>query len=482
MEELKFIGSLLEWFGFFYIMAFILAFLAIYGTSTLLTMLYQKRTKSQDMIKDNAVQYPPVSILVPAYNEEAVIIDSLELLFNLDYPEYEVVVVNDGSSDNTIKVLTEYYDLQPISTAHPGWVKSAPIVAVYRSPKRPNLVVVDKINGRKADALNSALNFSQYPIYCCIDADSYIRPDGLLRCIQPFLNDPKVVGVGCAIRVMEGAKVTGKNSVEGGVPFGKWRNVIVGFQIVEYLLAFTMARMVWTGVNATPLISGAFAMYNKEIVIQAGGYRSGCIGDDSDMTLRVHQYLTLINPRPYRIKYVPEPICWTQVPTDWKSLWSQRIRWQRGLSDGILERPKLFLNPKHPGLGFLAIPFLLLFEMINPLFDFAGVFVLGFGTLFGFVDFHNYLISLFFIFCFWNCLTAFAILYDQLSFKTYRNKWDIPKMIALTLMMAVGYFHFKLFARLLGLYQQLTNQKKSHGHMARHAMTIPSGEANRAAA
>jgi cellulose synthase/poly-beta-1,6-N-acetylglucosamine synthase-like glycosyltransferase len=467
---LKLLFIFFEWLGFTYIVTFMILNTLLFAVCFGMVVRYKQRRPSLDMLHDNEAQYPPVSILVPAYNEETVIIDSLEQLFRIDYPNYEVVVVSDGSTDNTLGVLNAFYDLEPISTVHPGWVKSAPIVGAWRSKKRPNLTVVDKVNGRKADALNAALNFSKYPIYVCIDADSYVREDALLRCIQPFINDPNMVAVGCGLRVMEGAQITGKTSVKGGIPWKFPGSLIVAFQILEYLRAFTISRIGWTLINAVPLISGAFAMYRKDVVIQAGGYRSGCIGDDSDMTLRVHQYLALINPRKYKMAFIPEPLCWTQVPMDWKSLFNQRIRWQRGAVDGILERPGLLLNFKQPGLGFVCLPFIIVFALFSPVFDVFGLLVLFVGFGFGLVAIKNFLLSLFFIYAYWALMSAAAILLDEITYKTYQNKWDVLKLMGLALFEALGYYHFQLVARLLGLYRHLTNQKRDHGHMVRHAM------------
>jgi cellulose synthase/poly-beta-1,6-N-acetylglucosamine synthase-like glycosyltransferase len=468
MDYFKVFFLIMEIIGFVYIGAFLVSNTALFVTSATMVLSYFRRTRAQDLCRDNDSQLPPISILVPAYNEEAVIVDSLKLLFKMDYPEFEIVVSNDGSSDNTMEVLKENFDLYPVAIDNPQWVTHKPVVGVWKSTVYPNLTVVDKVNGRKADAMNAALNFSRYPLYCCIDADSYIRKDGFRRCIQPFLNDPRVVGVGCGLRVMEGAKVDEDGNVVGYVP----SNLLAAFQTLEYLRAFLLVRIGWTFINASPLISGAFALYRKDIVLEAGGYRANCMGDDSDMTLRVHQHCSLIKPRPYRIRFIPEPICWTQVPTDAKSLFNQRIRWQWGCIDGIFERPDLFLNPKQFGVGFGSIPYLLLFNYLDPIMNIVGMFFLVVGYIYGFVSLNTIVLMASIIYTYWLVICALTVLLEEVTFKSYRGRWDILKLFGLGALEGFGYYQFNIVARLIGIYRHMTNQTKVHGHIQRQTLAI----------
>ena len=258
----------------------------------------------------------PISIVAPAYNEELNILESVNSLLSLEYPLFEVIVVNDGSTDSTLRKLIEAFDLKKTNRVFRKSVESAPVLGIYISPREPKLVVVDKINGKKADAMNAGLNISRYPLFCAIDADSLIDRDALLKAVRPFHEDPeRMVGVGGIIRVSNGCVVKRGQVQKISMP----RNVLARFQVLEYLRAFFGGRMGMSMMNCLLIISGAFGVFRKDIALKVGGYRSGAIGEDIDLVIRLRRYLH-DHKIPYRITFVPDPVCWTEGPENLKVL------------------------------------------------------------------------------------------------------------------------------------------------------------------
>lgn len=434
-----------------------------------LVMRAYRTARTTSLLKADPRQYPPISILIPTYNESAVIMTTLINLLNLDYPEFEIIVSNDGSSDDTFKILQKNFDLWPAYNIGLNCLSHKPIRNIYRSRANPRLIVLNKMNGRKSDALNAALNIAKFDIYCCVDADGFIRRDGLKRCVQAFLDDPEVIGIGCGLRVMEGASLTG-HTIQGGIS----NNLLAAFQSLEYLRAFLLERIAWVPLNAVPLISGAFALYKKDIIISLGGYRSSCIGDDADITMRVHRYMALIKHQPYKIIYLPEPVCWTQVPTDWKSLFDQRIRWQRGALDGVFFSPSLLFTSRQKALGWVTLPVLLFMSLGVPVFDCFCLIAVFTGLLTGLLHLKSVIIALSLVYSFWILFSVLAILLDQVTFKTYQNQWDVLKLFGLALIQPILYSPGVSAARLVGIYQMLKKSKIIHGTMHRHTPVFES--------
>jgi cellulose synthase/poly-beta-1,6-N-acetylglucosamine synthase-like glycosyltransferase len=253
---------------------------------------------------------PGISVLVPAYNEAAVIVPSVRALLALRYPRHEVIVANDGSTDATIEVLTDAFDLVPVPLAVRDTVASAPFRTTYLSRHHPNLIVLDKENGGRSDALNAALRLARYPYVCVIDADSLLEEDALLKAAKPILDAPELlVATGGTIRIANGCRVDHGRVVDARLP----RSRLAKMQVLEYLRAFLQARAAWSRLNALGLISGAFGLFHRPLVEQVGGYWTDTVGEDFELTLRLHRYLR-DRDEPYRIAFVSDPVCWTEVP------------------------------------------------------------------------------------------------------------------------------------------------------------------------
>jgi cellulose synthase/poly-beta-1,6-N-acetylglucosamine synthase-like glycosyltransferase len=321
---------------------------------------------------------PPISVLVPAYNEEAGIIDSIRSLLALDYRNFEIVVISDGSSDQTVPKLIEGFDLRPVERPTPPFLDHKPINGVYVPKGRLNLIVLDKENGGKADALNAGINFARFPLVCAIDADSVLEQDALVKTAMPFLDDPiGTVVSGGLVRIANGCRIDRGRVVEAHLP----RAALPMFQVVEYLRAFFGARTGWSAVNGLLIVSGAFGVFRRDAVVGAGGYSTDTVGEDMELTVRMHRTMRE-QRRPCRIVYVPDPVCWTEAPESLRVLRRQRRRWHRGSAETLLTHARMFANPRYGSAGLLGMPALLLFELLGPVIELSGyaVAIVAFAT------------------------------------------------------------------------------------------------------
>ena len=301
---------------------------------------------------------PGISLVVAAYNEELTIVESLRALLALDYPKREVVVVNDGSSDGTLALLQKTFRLVQAPLAYVEHIPTAVVRGVYRSLDEPDLVVIDKENGRgKADASNAGINAASMPGVMTLDADTTLEPDALSRAVLPFLEDPSTIAVGASVGIVNGSRVEAGRVIETRMP----RSWLARFQIVEYLRAFLMFRLAMAPANAVPLLSGAFGLVRRDALLEVGGYDHTSIGEDMDLTIRLHR-LYRERRQPYRIAYEPDPLCWTQAPEDWRSLRSQRTRWRRGFLQVFARHFRMVGNPRYGAVGRLMLPYPAFFD------------------------------------------------------------------------------------------------------------------------
>ncbi len=333
---------------------------------------------------------PAISILVPAYNEEANIAASLRSMLQLQYSEFEIIVINDGSKDGTLDVLKREFELVLFPEAVNARLPTQPVRGVWRSRLHANLRVIDKDNGGKADSLNAGINLSRHPLFCGVDADSLLARDSLQRVARPFLRDPRVVATGGTVRVANGCEVQAGFLTQVGLPSNPWAL----FQVVEYLRAFLFGRLGWSQLGAMLIISGAFGLFRTDVVVAAGGYRRNTIGEDMELVVRIHRLMRK-RGRPYRIEFVPDPVCWTEVPEDRCTLANQRIRWQRGLSESLAPHWRLMFSRTGGSPGWLAFPFMVLFEWLGPVVELGGYVFMVFAYAFGLVSWQAFAVFLF---------------------------------------------------------------------------------------
>ncbi len=407
---------------------------------------------------------PPVSLLVPAFNEEATIVASIWSLLQLEYPSFEIVVVNDGSRDSTLEVLKREFDLRPFPEATRISVPSRRLLGMYRSARFRNLRVIDKENGGKADALNAAINSARCPLVCIVDADSVLQRDSLTLAVRPFLEDATTVACGGTIRIANGCRVSEGFLEEVGMP----RSWLARIQVVEYFRAFLFGRMGWSPLNAMLIISGAFGVFRREAVIAAGGYRTDTVGEDMDLVVRLHRVHRLAGT-PYRIVFVPDPICWTEAPESLRVLRSQRMRWQRGLLESLAANRRLLFHRRGGAAGWLAFPVMLLFEALGPLVELVGLALMVVAALSGTLSGPAFFAFLLAAMGMGLLLSASALLLEEMAFHTFERPADLGLLMAAMVLENLGYRQLTAWWRLQATLLWLVRRPGRWGRMERSA-------------
>ena len=365
------ITALFEWWILGYFLALHLTHLALILRAFFSIRGYLDEVDTDRL--DSAFEtghYKPMTLICPAYNEEAGVVHSVNSLISLRYPEFQVVVVNDGSKDATLERLIAAFRLKPSQRVLRQLLPTKEVRGIYESVYVPNLVVVDKANGGKADALNCGINLARYPLVCCMDGDSLLENDSLLRIARPFMDRPDLVASGGVIRPLNGCKVTAMGIRGIHLP-DSW---LARFQIVEYLRAFLFGRVGLASLDTMFIVSGAFGVFLKDLIVEVGGFETATIGEDFELVVRMHRRLREAK-RPYHITLVPDPVCWTEVPEDAGVLGRQRNRWQRGLLETLWKHRRMWFNPKYGRVGLFSMPYFIFFEALAPLIEVAGYVV-----------------------------------------------------------------------------------------------------------
>lgn len=407
----------------------------------------------------------PISILVPAFNEALTIEDAVRSLLQLRYSEFEVIVINDGSSDETLEVLKQAFRLKEIPEAYRVRLATRPVRAIYRSLQHPNLRVLDKENGGKADSLNAGINDARYPLFCGVDADSMLHPESLRLLVRSFLEDPRTVACGGTVRLANGCEVKGGVVQRTGLP----GNLLALFQIVEYLRAFLFGRLGWVPLNALLIISGAFGLFHKETVVRAGGYRPDVVGEDMELVVRLHRTLRR-EGRPYRITFVPDPVCWTEAPIDLATLKNQRVRWQRGLGESLSLNWPLMFSRRGGMPGWFAFPFMMFFEWWGPVFEIGGYVFMLWAYAIGILSFEAMVAFLLVAIGMGVLLSTSSLLLEERSFHIYPKSKQTVLLLGVAILENFGYRQLMVLFRLYGLLQSLFGAKSRWGRMRRRTL------------
>ncbi len=400
-------------------------------------------------------------MIVPAYNEEAAIEQSLRSLLLLNYPQFEVVVVNDGSKDKTIEKMVEAFGLMRAPVVYPQPLDTQPVRALYRSLDNPDLVVIDKAHGGKADAINAGINAARYPLVCVVDADSILEPEALMRASLPFIENPDTLATGGIIRIVNGCTVEAGRVTKVDMP-DSW---LAQFQVVEYLRAFLSGRVFMSAANALLIISGAFGLFRRDAVIEVGGFRHDAIGEDMEIVARLHRRWRDTN-RPYRVVFQPDPVCWTEVPETRKILASQRNRWQRGTCQVLSYHMAMMGNPKYGSVGWFAMPYFLIFEAAGPLIEVSGYAVTLLAVMFGLLDVVFAQLLFLAAVVFGAMISITSVLLEEMSFRRYPKVRHLLLLAALGVVENFGYRQLTTYWRLRGSIDFLRN-KQGWGVMTR---------------
>lgn len=438
---------------FYYYLICNLAYLVMLITALKTTAAHQRELQSHRLgwIKDTPLA-PPITILAPAHNEEKSIRVAVRNLLELDYPEIEVIVINDGSVDGTLEELNKEFRLRPIRVVYIPQVQSAHVKALYRCEADPRLLVIDKEpGGSKADAVNAGLNAATSPYVCVVDADSILEKDALLRIMIPILADPKrVMCVGGIVRVLNGSEIEEGHMRRVRLP----RKSIEVIQVVEYLRAFLIGREAWAHANMLMIISGAFGVFRTELVRSVGGYRPSAIGEDFDLVARMHRRL-LEQGTDYHISFVPDPVCWTEVPADLRSLARQRARWQKGLLDVLWPNRDMLFRPRYGRIGCLALPYLWVYELLAPVIELGGIVTIALAAWFGVLSRQFFVQFLIFGYAFATMISIGSVLQEEMTYKRYNDWKDVARLVSYCFLEHFPYRQLHMVWRLQGLWQYM---------------------------
>lgn len=429
---------------FLYIIIVTITYIIQYFIAAVAVRKYLKKLKSSSHSEYAKSQnIIPISIAVPAYGEEEIIISAINALLNLDYQTYEVVVVNDGSTDNTLQILIDEFNLKPVLLANRDLIKTEKVLGIYKNLDIPKLVLIDKENGGKADSTNAAINASKYPYVTVIDADTLLEKDSLARLAMPFIENKDTVAVGGSIRVLNGAKVKNGEIIEANMP----KSHLAGFQVLEYYRAYLLGRMVWDTMGSTLIISGAFGLFKKDVIVEIGGYTNEGVAEDMELIVRMHRKLRE-EKRNYRITYINDAVCWTQAPDNIIDLWNQRRRWHIGLMDTLFKNKQMLFNPKYGVHGMFTVPYFWLFEFLSSILLPLGYILVFLGYFTGTLDFQLFMCFVIFNILLGIALSLGAILLEQYAFGRYLKISQMLKISMYAILENFGYRQIMLLARI----------------------------------
>jgi len=408
---------------------------------------------------------PSLSILAPAYNEGATIIENVRSLLSTHYNNFEVIIINDGSKDDTLQKLIPVYELVLTGHYFHPHLATKKLRGIYKSanPVYKKLIVVDKENGGKADALNVGINIASNQYIVCIDVDCILEQDAMLKLVRPFLESEgqRVIATGGVVRIANSCEVNNGKIVKVHLP----KQFLPRIQTLEYIRAFLLGRMAWSRIDGLLLISGAFGAFDREIAIEAGGYDHNTVGEDMELVVRMRRYMEERNLA-YKVAYIPDPLCWTEAPATFKILGRQRNRWTRGTIETLKLHKKIFFNKNYGVIGLLSYPYWFFFEFFAPLVEFTGFVGFILFALFGLIDWPFFLSLFLFVYSFSILYSVFAILMEVLTYNQYKKRSEIFKLLLMAIIEPFVFHPFVVWSAVRGNID-LLRKKKSWGEMTR---------------
>jgi poly-beta-1,6-N-acetyl-D-glucosamine synthase len=426
--------------------------------------LYSYHSKNKDFDDHQIMAYrelPSICIIAPAYNEEQTIIANIRSLMMMQYPKMQVIIVNDGSKDGTLAKAIREYDLVPVDYAFESDIPTAKVRGIYKSLDKTyaGLMLVDKENGGKADALNVGINVSRSDLVLCIDVDCIIEPDGILKMVKPFLQEDKgkrVIAAGGVIRVVNSCEINEGIITKVHYPENFWAK----FQVLEYFRAFTMGRMAWSRLNGLLMVSGAFGLFDREIVKAVGGYDKTTVGEDLELVVRMRKYMYQ-KKRPHRVAFIPDPLCWTEVPSSLQILSRQRKRWTKGCIDTLKKHKDLYMRPKYGVVGMLSYPYWVYFEWFGPLVEFFGILFMCLLMVLNLVNYRFLIVLALFVFSYSLALSSFAVFFESFYFQKYKGYKFLLQIIKMAFYEMFIYHPITLWFSIQGNYDYFIRKKKS---------------------
>jgi len=436
----------------------------------------KKYLNNKNSLPNNAIlksnNLPGISVIAPAFNEGANVVYNVKSLLSLSYSKLQIILVNDGSTDDTLEKLIQEFDLQKVDFYYQEKIKTQTIKGHYKStnPIYSKLLVVDKENGKsKADASNAGINSSKYPFFLCTDVDCILKNDTLIKLAKPYIESKvRVIATGAGIRISNSCEVTNGFLVKIHFP-KQW---YPRFQELEYVRAFLFGRMAWSQINGLLLVSGGLGLFDKEIAIAAGGYWHKSLGEDMELITRMRKYMHL-KKIPFAIKYIPESLCWTEVPATKEVLIRQRVRWARGLIQTLYLHKTIFLNPKYKITGLLIFPYFFFFEFLIPILELIGVIILVLGLFILNINYVYFLYLSLTVYLFYLIITFISILLDDVIYKNYSNSKEIIALIGMAMIEPFCYHPITVYASLKGYYHFFTQKEQIWGNMQRQGFSKP---------
>lgn len=410
---------------------------------------------------------PGISVIAPAYNEGLTIIYNIRSLLTLKYARYEIIVVNDGSTDDSMEQLIKEFSLVAVDFAYNAKIQTRPVKKIYKStdPAYAKLMIIDKVNGKsKADAVNAGINAAAYDYFVCTDVDCILHENTIIELVKPVMKEKnkRVIATGATLRAAN------SNTFDQGVMVNVKapRQVLARFQEVEYIRAFVLGKMGWTLLNCVPNVSGGLGLFDKEIAIRCGGYDHSSFGEDMELMTRMCRY-AIDNKIDYAIRYIPKTLCWTEVPSTLRIFGRQRTRWARGLAQLMYAHIGMFMRPRYGRFGLVVFPYNFFFELLAPIIEGGGILFFVVMGILGFINWPTAIILLVFVYTYAIMITTLAILYDQITFRYYNSWKDILLLCMMPFFEFFIYHPLIVFFSLRGYYFFLTGKKSGWGVMQR---------------
>lgn len=457
-------------------MIYMILIIIVYSLMLVFAYFHSRKRLRLDKFISNeesleAIYSKPVSIIVPAYNEERGIVGTVHSLLTLQYPQFEIVIVNDGSIDETLNIIIQQFKMEPVQRTIKKDLETKEINGIYESTLHPNIVLIDKLNGGKADALNAGINASKYPYFCSIDGDSILDHTSLLRVMKPIIaSNDDVIAAGGSVRIANGSDVQLGTVVNSTIP----NNPFVIMQMIEYFRAFYMGRIALSKFNLVLIISGAFSVFSKKWVVKAGGYSVNTIGEDMELVVKLHRYI-LEHDLKKRIEFVPDPVCWTEAPENIKDLRTQRRRWHQGLLGSLALHKRMTFNPKYKRIGLISVPYFWIVEFFGPVIELLGYLYILISFMVGNIYWESALIMTALFLIYSSFLSMFAILLESWSLNTYPRIRDIIKLMVFSLTEAFWFRPLTLLFRIEGIWYYL-RKRNDWGHLKRKGLSSESTE------
>ena len=464
--------EIIHYLFFIYSVAAIGSYLLLAAISAVETVEYKRKNSFvnyKEIMSSNIS--PSISIIAPAYNESLNIVENVRSLLSNHYVNYDVIIVNDGSKDDSLEKLIQIYDLVQVDYLINEQILTKPLrKGIFKStnPAFEKLIIVDKENGGKSDALNMGLNISNSKYVACIDVDCLLLEDSLQKMIKPFLEttDRRVIAAGGVIRISNSCVVKDGKLYDINFP----KKLLEQGQILEYIRAFLLGRMAWSRLNGLLVISGAFGLFDKKIAIRVGGYDTKTVGEDMELVVRMRGHMEELKKK-YKVAYIPDPLCWTEAPDNYKIFISQRNRWTRGTIETLRRHRKIGFNPKYKALGMLSYPYWFFFERLAPVIEVVGLFYFGNLLLFNVIRWDYSLAFITLAYLFTVFFSIIALITEELTYNQYKKKGTGFRLLRIAFLEPIVTHPFILYAAIQGNIDYYFNKNKKWGEMTRKGMT-----------